>query len=163
MWAEGAAPLCITHRARWRTAGRPPIGQLVPAACDNAVPGHERFASPAPAHLRLEVQYAVQRRDDGRLRTPPDHLQQFIRAAAASGVHSLLDWPEEQWLAYGLLARSGAAQARSLAIQARRQIEDLHYGRGWDVEYPVMSGGCGTWASPHLTPTSGSAPSPSPG
>ena len=138
LWAEGASPLCISHRARWRTAGRPPIGQFAPATWDDAVPGHERFAfGRLPAHLRLEVQYAVQqRRDDGRLRTPPGRVQQFIRAVAASGVGSLLDWPEEQWLAYGLLTRPGTAQARSLAVQARRQIEDLHYGRGWDVEYP---------------------------
>jgi integrase len=137
LWAEGTAPLCVSHAARWRNAGRPPVGEFA-RAWEDTVPGRERFAfGRLPAHLRLEVQYAVQqRRDDGRIRTPPDRVQQFIRAAAASGVHSLLDWPEEQWLAYGLLARPGTAQARSLAIQARRQIEDLHYGRGWDVEYP---------------------------
>jgi len=132
LWAEGAASLCVSHRARWRNAGRPPAGQFA-QACDDAVPGPERFAfGQLPPHLRLEVQYAVQQRhDDGRIRTPPDRVQQFIRAAAASGVHSLLDWPEEQWLAYGPLARPGTAQARSLAVQARRQVEDLHYGRSW--------------------------------
>jgi integrase len=138
LWAEGAAsPLCVSHHARWRNAGRPPV-EVFTRACDVAAPCRERFAfGQLPPHLRLEVQYAVQqRRDDGRLRAPPDRVQQFIRAAAASGVHSLLDWPEEQWLAYGPLTRPGTAQARSLAIRARRQIEDLHYGRGWDVEYP---------------------------
>ena len=137
LWAEGAASLCVSHRARWRNAGRPPVEQFA-RAYDGPVPGPERFAfGQLPPHLRLEVQYAVQQRhDDGRIRTPPDRVQKFIRAAAASGVHSLLDWPEEQWLAYRPLARPGAAQARSLAVQARRQIEDLHYGRGWDVEYP---------------------------
>jgi integrase len=137
LWAEGATSLCVSHGARWRTAGRPPIEQFA-RACDDPVPGHERFTFGQLApHLRLEVQYAVQQRhDDGRIRTPPYHVQRFIRAAAASGVGSLLDWPEEQWLGHGLLRSPGASQARSLAVQARRQIEDLHYGRGWDVEYP---------------------------
>lgn len=137
LWAEGTTQLCQSHGARWRQAGRPDMDDFV-LACDDAIPGYERlrFGRLAP-HLRLEVQYAVQqRRDEGRIRTPPRHVQHLITAVADSGAHSLLDWSEEQWRAYGRLAKPSASQARSFVVYARRQIEDLHYGRGWDVEYP---------------------------
>jgi integrase len=137
LWAEGTTELCQSHGARWRHARRPAIGDFV-RACDETVPGHERFHfGQLAAHLRLEVQYAVQqRRDEARVRTPPRHVQHLITAVAGSGVHSLLDWPAQRWLNYGPLSHDGASAARSLVIYARRQVEDLHYGRGWDVEYP---------------------------
>lgn len=136
-WAEGATQLCQSHGARWRQAGRPDMDDFV-LACDDAIPGYERLRfGRLTTHLRLEVQYAVQqRREEGRIRTPPRHVQHLISAVADSGVHSLLDWPEELWRAYGRLAKPSASQARAFAVYARRQVEDLHYGRGWKVEYP---------------------------
>lgn len=137
LWAEGTTELCSSHGARWRDAGRPEMDDFV-RACDDHVPGYERLRfGRLGMHLRLEMQYAVQqRRDEARLRTPPRHVQHLITAVADSGVHSLLDWPEDRWRAYGRLAQPSASQARALVVYARRQIEDLHYGRGWDVEYP---------------------------
>ena len=137
LWAEGTTQLCQTHGARWRRAGRPAMAEFV-RACDDAVPGYERLAFGRLAtHVRLEMQYAMQqRRDEARVRTPPRHVQHLITAVASSDVHSLLDWSEEEWLAYPPLTQPCAAQPRALVLYARRQIEDLHYGRGWDVEYP---------------------------
>ena len=87
--------------------------------------------------LRLEAQYAVQRRrDEARLRTPPRHVSQFIGALARSGVASVLDWPEQEWREFPPLTGPSASQARALALQARREVENLCYGTGWDVEYP---------------------------
>jgi integrase len=137
LWAQGATALCLSHAHRWRQAGRPPLADFA-TAFDEIVPGHERLLfGRLPTHLRLEMQYAAQhRRDDLRVRTPPQHIQHLITAVARSGVHSLLDWSEDQWLTYSPLARATPTQARSLVIYARRLVENLHYGHGWDVEYP---------------------------
>ena len=50
-----------------------------------------------------------------------------------------MDWTEEQWRQHkpppGQRGVS-ATTPRSLIIYARRQAEDLAFGRGWHVEYP---------------------------
>ena len=139
--AEGGTPFCLSHGARWRRAGRPDPGEFT-AACDDHLPGCERLDfRRLHGQLRLEAQYAVQRRrDDTRLRTPPRHVSQFIGALARSGAASLLDWPEQTWREFPPLTGPSASQARALAVQARREVENLCYGTGWDVEYPR-----GTW------------------
>src|SRR6266566_10014780 len=105
------------------------------AACDDHLPGCERLDfRRLSGQLRLEAQYAVQRRrDEARLRTPPRHVSQFIGALARSGVSSVLDWTEQEWRTFPPLTGSSASQARALAIQARREAENLCYGTGWDV------------------------------
>ena len=135
--AEGETPFCLSHGARWRRAGKPDPGEFT-AACDDHLPGCERLDfRRLSGQLRLEAQYAVQRRrDEARLRTPPRHVSQFIGALARSGVSSVLDWAEQDWRTFPPLTGSSASQARALAIQARREAENLCYGTGWDVEYP---------------------------
>jgi integrase len=137
LMAEGGTPFCLSHGARWRRAGKPDPGEFT-AACDDHLPGCERLDfRRLSGQLRLEAQYAVQRRrDEARLRTPPRHVSQFIGALARSGVTSLLDWPEQQWRQFPPLTGPSASQARALAVQARREAENLCYGTGWDVEYP---------------------------
>jgi integrase len=125
--AEGETPFCLSHGARWRRAGKPDPNEF-PARLD-----FRRLSG----QLKLEAQYAVQRRrDDARLRTPPRHVTHFIGALARSGVSSLLDWPEQAWREFRPLTGSSVTQARALTIQARREVENLCYGTGWDVEYP---------------------------
>jgi integrase len=135
--AEGETPFCLSHGARWRRAGKPGPGEFT-ARLDDHLPGCERMDfRRLSGQLRLEAQYAVQRRrDEVRLRTPPRHVTQFIGALARSGVRSLLDWPEQEWRQFPPLAGSSASQARALAVQARREVENLCHGTGWDVEYP---------------------------
>ena len=117
--------------------GKPDPGEFT-TACDDHLPGQERLDfRRLHGQLRLEAQYAVQRRrDEARLRTPPRHVSQFIGAIARSEVASVLDWTEQEWREFPPLAGSAASQARALAIQARREVENLHHGTGWDVEYP---------------------------
>jgi integrase len=135
--AEGGTLFCLSHGARWRRAGKPDPGEFT-AACDDHLPGQERLDfRRLHGQVRLEVQYAVQRRrDEARLRTPPRHVSQFIGAIARSGAASLLDRTEQEWREFPPLAGPSASQARALAIQARREVENLCYGTGWDVEYP---------------------------
>ena len=117
--------------------GKPGPGEFT-AACDDHLPGCERLDfRRLSGQLRLEAQCAVQRRrDEARLRTPPRHVSQFIGALARSGVSSVLDWTEQDWRKFPPLTGSSASQARALAVQARREVENLCYGTGWDVEYP---------------------------
>jgi integrase len=135
--AEGETLFCLSHGARWRRAGKPDPGEYA-ARLDDHLPGCERLDfRRLSGQLRLEAQYTVQRRrDEVRLRTPPRHVTQFIGALARSGVSSLLDWPEQEWRQFPPLAGPSASQARALAVQGRREVENLCHGTGWDVEYP---------------------------
>ncbi len=65
--------------------------------------------------------------------------QRVVNFTAHAGVASLLDWTEEHWRQHkpppgepGI----SATTPRSPIIYARRQAEDLAFGRGWEVEYP---------------------------
>ena len=135
--AEGRDPFCLSHRSRWRHAGKPDPGEFA-AACDDHLPRSERIdLRRLGGQLRLEVQYALQRRrDEARLRTAPGHVSKFVGALARSGVSSVLDWAEEEWRTVPPLTPRSASQARALVVHARREVENLCYGTGWEVEYP---------------------------
>ena len=88
-----------------------------------------------PAQLKLEIQYALQqRRDEGRAKVVPVIARAAVHALARTEVTSLLDWPEESWASLvppGTKSRG----ATTLLLYARSHVEDLAYGRGWQVEY----------------------------
>src|SRR5947199_7995 len=111
----------ISSRRQTRTCAG--TGRCSPATFPDAVTADgERDFRRLGGQLRLEAQYAVQRRrDEARLRTPPRHVSQFIGALARSGVSSVLDWTEQEWRTFPPLTGSSASQARALAIQARRE------------------------------------------
>jgi integrase len=82
------------------------------------------------------VQYALQRRsDEKKTKTPPDGVRAVVGFLAGTGVASLLDHAEPAWREQ--LARRGPKGdlERALVVYARRQVEDLACGTGWDVEY----------------------------
>lgn len=140
LWIQGnQAPLCMSHMVRWRALGRPGIEEFLRDVEDDSVPGHERIdLQRLGRQLRLEVQYVLQcRRDEGKIKTRPGLVQHVVNFLASTGLTSLLDWPEQTWRER--FARRdpklGTSQ-RALILFGRRQIEDLTYGRGWEVEYP---------------------------
>jgi integrase len=107
-------------------------------ACDEVpVPSGERLdLRPLGPHLRLEIQYAVQRRhDEQKIKIEPRLFQRIARFLAEVQVTSLLDWSEAAWRRRMSASWIGV-HPRSLLIEARRQIEILTVGTGWDVEYP---------------------------
>ena len=59
-----------------------------------------------------------------------------MRFLTQNTARSLLDRSEQQWREAFPRPRDSAPQRHALLSYARRQIEDLAYGRGWDVEYP---------------------------
>jgi integrase len=135
--AEPRTPFCLSHQARWRHAGEPDPGEFA-AACGELLPRTGQLdVRRLNGQLRLEAQYALQRRrDEARLRTAPAHVSGFVGALARSGVSSVLDWTEEEWRQFEPLTQPCHHQARALVVQARREVENLCYGTGWEVEYP---------------------------
>jgi integrase len=140
LWAKGDAGLCESHGLRWRQLGRPALAEFTADYQAGSVPRHERIdLRGLEPPLRLEVQYALQRRhDEGRIKTRPEVVRQLARFLAGSGASSLLDLPEQAWRQRHAqqcpkLAHRGS---RALLGFAWRQIEDLAGGRGWDAEYP---------------------------
>jgi integrase len=136
LWAEPGSDWCRPHGATWKRHGRPPAAQFT-AQWAQAEPGagRERVRlGSLPAQLKLEVQYALQRRHDERAgMAPPFVVMIMVRFLAASGVSSLLDRTEQEWREGFGRKRSNAA---ALLAWSRRQVTDLAEGSGWDAEYP---------------------------
>ena len=143
LWARAGLPFCISHGNRWRERGRPDIDEYARSYEDDSVPGHERIdVSGLDAHLRLEVQYALQgRHDDGAIKIAPAAVQTVVAFLAAAAPPSLLDRDEDSWRHAwfhrfpGRQSPGHGDSGRALLICARRKVEELHVGRGWDIEY----------------------------
>jgi integrase len=134
--------LCQGHRQRWAAAGRPGVrvfaestAPFVADVAGTSVLRCERIRLDAlPARMKLEVQYALQRRHDEREgKAPPFIVMIMVRFLAASGASSLLDRTETEWREAFGRKRSNAV---ALLAWSRRQVTDLAEGAGWDAEYP---------------------------
>jgi integrase len=144
LWVHEGLPFCLSHGTRWKERGRPSIDEYALGYEDDSVPGHERIdLSGLDAHLRLEVQYALQgRHDDRAIRIAPGAVQTVVTFLAASAPPSLLDRDEDAWRQAWLdrfprrKSPGHGDSGRALLVYARRKVEELHVGRGWDVEYP---------------------------
>ncbi|MFZ0192089.1 MAG: tyrosine-type recombinase/integrase [Streptosporangiaceae bacterium] len=137
LWADPGTELCTWHGRAWKSRGRPAVREF--AARWNVVdlvPGNERiFLDALPAQLKLEMQYALQRRNDERAATTePRVVMAVVRflAGRGHGAESLLDRTEQEWRnAFGGPRGNPAA----LLAWSRRQVADLAEGSGWDAEY----------------------------
>ncbi len=135
LWARGTSVFCYGHDTRWKNNGRPGIDQFA-ASCENPGPGQEHIdLRRLPAGLRLEVQYVLQCRGDERdAKLPPRDLHPFIAVLAGAGASSLLEQPEEWWIP--LYPPRRGRGWRPFILDARRRVEALAFGAGWDTEYP---------------------------
>lgn len=139
-WALPRGLLCNKHTVRWRSAGRPDIEQFS-EACEThqAVCEHIDLTVLEP-HLRLEMQYVLQQRHDNpadQALLRPSLLRHVFGLVAASGMPSLLAWPEPDWRVFtDASATRSWSSTRSFLIYARDRLEALQYGVGWEVEYP---------------------------
>jgi len=137
LWIHPGTRLCFNHGRRWKTLGCPDLEAFVRGYDDEPVRQGERIdLHHLGPQVRLELQYALQcRHDEERTKIPPGTVRRIVPFIAASGVVSLLDWPEETWRQRFPDSHPGS-HARAVLLQARRQTEDLAHGFGWDVEYP---------------------------
>ena len=135
LWAQGTSVFCHGHHERWTRNGRPDADEFA-ASRENPGPGQEhidlRRLSPG---LRLEIQYVLQCLGDEKdTRLPPADVRPFTAVLAAAGVPSLLDRPEEWWTARP--SRGNGHGWRAFVLDARRRVEALAFGAGWETEYP---------------------------
>ncbi|MEV4019270.1 tyrosine-type recombinase/integrase [Nonomuraea angiospora] len=143
LWAGGRSGFCVSHLSRWRRwkarTGQEDLDSFIRY---RQTRGDARIDfSNLPPQLKLELQYAVQCRvDERRGRARPDEVSLIVRLAAASGARSLLEWPQEVWdekfVAFTPRAY-GNANAIPLGFLrfARRKVDDLGHGLGWEAEY----------------------------
>jgi integrase len=141
LWARPGTDFCHAHIYAWSLHGRPDPREFADGYGDEARLARDRISlRDLSPQLRLEWQYAFQARSDaGRQKVNPVEAQRAVRFTAGAAVTSLLDWDENLWRQHkpppGQIGVS-ATTPRSLIVYARRQVEDLAFGRGWDVEYP---------------------------
>jgi site-specific recombinase XerD len=133
LWAENPEKLfCKNHDDRWRRTGRPDPGRFI-ADCELTGTAHIDLRGLHP-NLKMEFQYALQRRHDARARTAqPRLVMQAVRQARAAGVTSLLDRSEQQWRQ---TAGSPVREPALFLLDARDAVESLRDGTGWEAEYP---------------------------
>ena len=144
LWVHTGLPFCLSHGIRWKEHGRPAIDEYARGYEDDSTPGHERInLSGLAVHLRLEMQYALQNRhDDGAIKIAPGAVQTVVSFLIVSTAASLLDRDEDTWRRawkqrFPRRARPGQGDSgRALLTYARRKVEELQAGQGWDVEYP---------------------------
>ena len=135
LWAQGTSVFCHGHHDRWTRSGRPDPHEFA-ASRENPGPGQEHIdLRRLPAGLRLEMQYVLQcRGDEQDTRLPPEDVRPFTAVLAASGASSLLGQPEEWWTARP--SRGSGHGWRAFVLDARRRVEALAFGAGWETEYP---------------------------
>ncbi|HEY5985705.1 MAG TPA: hypothetical protein VIV12_04875, partial [Streptosporangiaceae bacterium] len=139
LWVQGSTPFCWRHGRHWISRGRPAVSEFIASSHrQETLPAYERIdLRPLEPQLKLEMQYALQRRrDDETIKTRPSTVRGIVRFLAASGVTSLLDWPEATWKERFPVPGPKSTTRSALVIYARRRIEELAVGRGWDIEYP---------------------------
>jgi integrase len=137
LWAHAATPFCWQHLRRWKSQGRPDTREYARACGAEPVLDSERIdLRMLGPQLRLEVQYALQRRhDEEKSKIVPLVARDVVRVLARSQLASLLDWPEQSWK-QRLPRLTAGPNARALVICARRDVENLALGLGWETEYP---------------------------
>ena len=141
VWAQPGSALCRVHAKRWRDHGRPDPAEFA-RSCEapRRAPGVEQAdLGSLPRQLRLELQYALQRRrDDNTATIHPVDIRAVARVLAASGAASLLALSEREWRSRFPAWADKAGQRAALASYAHRQVSALaEEGQGgWDSEYP---------------------------
>jgi integrase len=137
MWAHPGVVLCYRHHHRWKLNGRPDLTAFI-SALEAGPAGREQVNLTAlPRQLRLEVQYALQRRSDEKTsKTKAAIITGAVRWLAGSGADTLMDRSEQAWR--DSYPPQGAHDRRLAAfvIDAHRKVTALAEGEGWDNEYP---------------------------
>jgi integrase len=141
LWAHPGLALCKTHAKRWKDNGRPDLAEFA-RFCEEprrrAPVGERADLTSLPPQLRLELQYALQRRwDDNTASAHPVDIRAIVKVLAASGVTSLLALDEREWRSRLPRWTDKGGQRAALVGYAHRQVTALAEGEtSWDTEYP---------------------------
>jgi integrase len=133
-------PLCRSHGRSWIYHGRPDVADYLTRFLhhDDGVPAYEHIdLRGLGVGVKLEMQYVLQRRrDEETITTPAGPVRGVVRFLLDNQMTSFLDWPEKTWKQRFPASNGTQKVQAALVIYARRTIEDLLCGRGWEVEYP---------------------------
>ncbi len=138
LWPQAQLPFCHPHANTWKVNRRPDIDVFAATFLGRETLEDETIRLGALGQrLRLEVQYALQCRGKERAtKTLPPTVRRMVKFLTTTTTASLLDRSEAQWRAtFGQWALNDA-NTRSLLIYARRKVEDLFAGGGWEGEFP---------------------------
>ena len=126
VWAQPEGVLCRVHQRQWIRHGRPGLDEWLARSAHfrPGLPVYEQVdLRGLPPALKLEMQYALQRRrDDETVKVRPREVRGavgFLRDAQP-----------------GSLLGPGLDGIAVTLRYARRVLEDLAEGTGWDAEYP---------------------------
>jgi site-specific recombinase XerD len=140
LWVAFSWPFCRSHGRSWVAHGRPEVEEFaIRFEVFDGLAGYERVdLRGLPPQLKLEMQYALQcRRDQEAFKTLHASIRSLVKVLGEGPATSFLDLTEQQWRQrIRPSGRGRSKEVAGLAVYARRVIEDLLHGRGWDVEYP---------------------------
>ncbi len=140
LWPHAGMPFCHAHAATWRANSRPDIAEFIErfTVADCTEDETIRLGR-LPAQLKLELQYALQCRNDERAaKTMPAVVMAVVRFLTDQDVTSLLERDERTWRTQIGRPAPHDCNSRALLAYARRKVEDLaDAGGGWDGEYPL--------------------------
>lgn len=138
LWVRGTSSFCATHDVRWKEHGRPDIEGFIASRQETGPGGSEHIdLHRLPMQLRLEIQYVLQGRcDEATAKIVPAWAQRLVNALADTRIGSLLDHPEQFWRTFRAPDGGRASGWCVFLLDARRRIEDLACGCGWETEYP---------------------------
>lgn len=138
LWPQAKLPFCHAHATTWKVNRRPDAVTFAASFTAEHRPSDEivRLGG-LSAQLRLEIGYALQRRrDEPGTKTPPGVVMQVVRFLTGVAESSLLEASEEDWRVRIGRPAPKDSNPRALLIYARRGLEDLIAGTGWEAEYP---------------------------
>lgn len=136
LWPQAALPFCHTHAATWKVNGRPDIDEFAQHFAESPIPAGETIRlHRLGTQVKLEVQYALQRRHDDRQGSlTPDVVMRVVRMLAETSMTSLLDHDEDIWRDHARAVND--TRSRGFLNYAHRAITDLAEDGGWEAEYP---------------------------
>ena len=138
LWPHAELHFCHSHAMTWKINGSPDIDTFIASYADEPVTADQvvRLGELGP-QLRLEIQYALQRRHDERVsKTLPEVVMQVVRFLTGVDESSLMEASEQHWRTRIGRPAPKDSNPRALLAYARRSLEDLASGTGWDAEYP---------------------------
>ncbi|WP_327101541.1 site-specific integrase [Nocardia vinacea] len=137
-WSDGPSRrLCRAHHQTWCYAGRMPLAEWFVHVEQQRNP-HVKLHD-LGGQVRLEIGYGLQRRHElGHQHTAPRVVTKAAGWIRSAGVHSLLDWDDEEWKAF-CLPREANYDTLSLAFikDTRFELRALLIDADpWADQYP---------------------------
>lgn len=137
LWPRADHPFCHAHTQTWQANARPEPAQFAEYFEQDRVCADEVVCLEGLGpQLKLEIQYALQqRRDERASKTPPSVVMQVVRFLTTVEESSLMEASEVEWRLRTGRPAPKDCNPRAFLAYARRALDDLAAGTGWEAEY----------------------------